>query len=146
MLAMPGVPGIYVHSLLGSGNDIEGMNETGRARSINREKFQIKDLEDQLSVDDGRRSLVFEAYQKILKVRQSEPAFHPQSDARYPIFNKDVFAIERGCGVEKIMCLFNFSDQVRHINLSGYNVDLLTGSNILKPMIKLNPWDVLWLK
>src|SRR5690606_36235726 len=38
MLALAGVPGIYIHSLLGSRNDIEGMHATGRARSINRAK------------------------------------------------------------------------------------------------------------
>lgn len=35
MLALAGLPGIYVHSLVGSSNDQEGVAQTGRARSIN---------------------------------------------------------------------------------------------------------------
>lgn len=39
LFSMIGVPGIYIHSLLGSQNDHEGVKETGRYRSINREKL-----------------------------------------------------------------------------------------------------------
>jgi hypothetical protein len=35
---LPGVPGTYIHSLIGSRNWIEGVNQTGRARTINRGK------------------------------------------------------------------------------------------------------------
>ena len=41
-LCLAGVPGIYFHSLFGSRNYIEGVRETGRFRSINREKLQLK--------------------------------------------------------------------------------------------------------
>ena len=146
MLAMPGVPGIYVHSLLGSGNDIEGMNKTGRARTINREKFVVSALESQMEDPESRRSLVFSAYQKLLAVRQQESAFHPQASASYPIFHDDVFAIERGEGSETILCLFNFADQVRHVTLGGKRLDLISGEKVGVPLISMEPWQVVWLK
>ena len=34
-----GVPAIYIHTILGSLNDYEGLAQTGRNRSINREKL-----------------------------------------------------------------------------------------------------------
>jgi sucrose phosphorylase len=40
MLAMVGVPGIYLHSLFGSRNYAAGVAETGRNRTINREKHR----------------------------------------------------------------------------------------------------------
>ncbi|MFO8150545.1 MAG: sugar phosphorylase, partial [Trueperaceae bacterium] len=49
MLALPGVPGVYVHSLLGSRNDAEALAATGRARSINRGRFQLAALEAELA-------------------------------------------------------------------------------------------------
>ncbi len=38
-LALPGVPAVYIHSLLGSRNWTAGVEETGQARTINREKL-----------------------------------------------------------------------------------------------------------
>ena len=45
MLALAGVPGIYVHSLFGSSNDYIGVEETGRARSINRQTWLRAEIE-----------------------------------------------------------------------------------------------------
>lgn len=44
MMCMPGIPAIYFHSLFGSENFYEGVKETGRLRSINREKVEINKL------------------------------------------------------------------------------------------------------
>ncbi|GIQ61615.1 sucrose phosphorylase [Paenibacillus cisolokensis] len=42
LLSLAGVPGIYVHSLLGSRSDLKGVEATGRYRSINRENCSGK--------------------------------------------------------------------------------------------------------
>ena len=39
MLGLKGIPAFYIHSLLATPNDYEGMRRTGRARSINRRKY-----------------------------------------------------------------------------------------------------------
>ena len=54
-----GVPGIYIHSLLGSRNDHEGVNETGRYRSINREKLNRYELEKEILEEGSLRNLIF---------------------------------------------------------------------------------------
>ncbi|MEP7291918.1 MAG: sugar phosphorylase, partial [Chloroflexota bacterium] len=59
MLAMVGVPGIYLHSLFGSRNFREGVQMTGRNRTINREKLNADDLLDQLSDESSLRHRVF---------------------------------------------------------------------------------------
>jgi glucosylglycerate phosphorylase len=41
MLSLAGLPGIYIHSLFGSSNCVDCVQETGRARSINRQKFDF---------------------------------------------------------------------------------------------------------
>ena len=45
MLAMEGIPGLYVHSLLGTNNDYERMQTTGHKRSINRRQWHLNELE-----------------------------------------------------------------------------------------------------
>ena len=42
ILAMPGVPGIYFHSLVGSKNYHDGVKHSGINRTINREKLRLK--------------------------------------------------------------------------------------------------------
>ena len=46
MLSLLGVPGIYFHSLFGSRGWIEGVKQTGRNRTINREKLQFDKLQN----------------------------------------------------------------------------------------------------
>ncbi len=48
MLALAGMPGIYIHSLVGSSNNHAGVAETGRARTINRQKWQRDELQARL--------------------------------------------------------------------------------------------------
>ncbi|MEC4685054.1 MAG: alpha-amylase family glycosyl hydrolase [Nitrospirota bacterium] len=49
MLALKGVPGIYIHSLLGSRNYYRGVKETGIKRMINREKIPVDVIDRNLS-------------------------------------------------------------------------------------------------
>jgi len=76
MLALKGIPGIYFHSLVGTPNDIEGVKRTGRARSINRRKFDADELHALLAADAPQRH-VLEGYRRLLAVRTRQPAFHP---------------------------------------------------------------------
>ncbi|MCX7426452.1 MAG: sugar phosphorylase, partial [Planctomycetia bacterium] len=44
MLSLRGVPAVYFHSLVATPNDVVGAERTGRARSINRRKFDAAEL------------------------------------------------------------------------------------------------------
>ena len=57
--ALPGVPATYIHSLLGSRNWQEGVQQTGQPRSINREKLNLDQLETELEDPGSFRSKVF---------------------------------------------------------------------------------------
>src|SRR5690554_1950797 len=48
MLALEGIPGFYIHSLLGTSNDYGRMEQTGRFRSINRSQWSLDVLEQEL--------------------------------------------------------------------------------------------------
>ncbi|NBF41265.1 MAG: alpha-amylase, partial [Spirochaetes bacterium] len=96
MLAMAGIPGVYVHSLLGSTNWEEGVEQTGVNRSINREKLDYAALVDEINTEGTLRSAVFEGYRRMLQVRAAEPAFHPAAAQRIVEAGPQVFAVLRG--------------------------------------------------
>ncbi|HEX6384302.1 MAG TPA: sugar phosphorylase, partial [Anaerolineae bacterium] len=77
MLALRGVPGIYFHSLFGSRSWQEGVEQTGRYRSINRQKLMREQLEHELAAPGSLRHRVFYAYLDLLQKRKVRPAFHP---------------------------------------------------------------------
>lgn len=87
MLALRGLPAVYFHSLTGTPNDIEGMQVTGRNRSINRRKFVRSELDDLLADRNGghagrRMRAVFNGYRKLLSRRRELPAMHPDASQR----------------------------------------------------------------
>ena len=79
LLSLQGVPGIYIHSLLGSENYWEGYASSGIKRRINRQKLERAQLERELADPASLRSLVFTGFGKLLKTRRSQPAFHPNA-------------------------------------------------------------------
>jgi sucrose phosphorylase len=79
MLALPGVPAVYFHSLVGSPNDLEAVLETGQNRRINRHKYDRQSLEAVIAQPHGLQRRVFEGYKRLLSVRIAQPAFHPQA-------------------------------------------------------------------
>jgi len=77
MLTLRGVPGIYVHSLLGSENYPAGVKQTGQNRSINREKLSYSEVMQELNTPGTLRNRIFSGFQDMLKIRRQEPSFHP---------------------------------------------------------------------
>ena len=160
MLAMAGVPGIYVHSLLGSRSWHDGVALTGHNRTINRQKLDRASLESELSDPNSLRSQVFGAYSRFLRARSSDPAFHPYGTHRVLSLDDSVLAFLRISpdGESRVLCLHNVSDQTRPVHLcpremellSGAWHDLLAGSTIIVGdaglTLPLLPYAVRWLK
>ena len=76
MLADKGIPGIYIHALLGSRNNLKGVEETGMNRMINRETLSAGKLFGELSNPGSLRYRVLTRFIHLLKVRKEIPAFH----------------------------------------------------------------------
>jgi len=54
ILSLLGIPGIYINSLFGTENYLEGVEKTGQRRTINRKKFQYDKLKEDLANTDSR--------------------------------------------------------------------------------------------
>lgn len=149
MLSIIGVPGIYFHSLFGSRGWVEGVAQTRRNRTINREKLQFDELQNQLSDEASLRFKVFKKFSQLLKVRSSSPAFHPHGTQRILDLHPSVFAVERISPDEKsrALCLHNVSSQIVSFSSNHESaVDLFTGQPLSVKNITLEPYQVLWIK
>lgn len=146
MLALKGMPAVYVHSLLGTSNWDEGVAETGRPRTINRRKFARDDLDSILSAPDSAERKVFDGYQRLLKVRRTQRAFHPDAPQE-PVETDDpgVAAFIRGnCDFgPRVLVAANFSDAPVSIDVdSAFSHDLISGTSA---STEIPPGGIIWL-
>lgn len=108
MLVMPGVPAIYFHSIVGSVNDSAGVKETGRNRSINREKLEYETLLKELKTNE-RRNKVLNIYRDMLKVRTANPEFSPYAGFEVIEQNEALFIVKRSTESSCIFAVFNLT-------------------------------------
>lgn len=149
-LSMPGVPGIYFHSLVGSRNDLEGLSRKGINRAINREKFRVDSVQDELDDGDSLRSRIFREYKKMLSLRQLHPAFNPFGKYSFPVLYPGIFAIRRESrdGSEKILSLHNFTEVSHSITIPDEfkkGVDLFTGEVIESVKVDIAGYQTMWV-
>ena len=111
LIGMAGVPGIYIHSIVGSGNWLEGVEQSGIKRRINREKLDIDKLTAELEHKDSLRNRIYTGMRNMLRVRRSHSAFHPAAAQRILQLAPQVFAFERAAPEEHIYCVVNCSAQ-----------------------------------
>lgn len=161
MLSLAGVPGIYFHSLLGSSNCQSCLEETGRARSLNREKFTVEQVSIMLAGANNRAARILAKYKQLLDLRRTTPAFSPYAHQKILSARPEVFCLfRRDANTQsQLLALINVADRlVAHdldlniINGTGTQTwrDLITGSKF--PVtngvlhIELTPYQVLWLQ
>ncbi len=156
MLALVGVPGIYLHSLFGSRGWRAGVAQTGQHRTINREKLERAALERALNDPTSRRQRIFARLTRLLRVRAGHPAFAPNAEMRVLDVNPALFALQRtGVAGEAVLCLQNVSRQPQTARLDLRNLSATTSRTIVdlctnqmhaeSRTIHLMPFQTLWL-
>jgi sucrose phosphorylase len=151
-LAMPGVPGVYFHSLVGSTSDRDGVRRTGVYRSINREKLNYDYLKEELEEEGSLRHVIYQAYKKLLMLRKSEPAFDPYAKFEVLEIEKGLFAIRKiaNSGNFDILAINNFTNQPICFQLPSYiqedAIELLKNEIILNKEIKIEAYQTMWIK
>ena len=155
-LAFIGVPGIYIHSLLGSRNWNAGVTQTGRLRSINREKLERRAVETALDDPASLRSRVFYPYRALIARRITEKAFHPNGPQQVLNLHPAAVILLRTSpdGSEQIVAIHNVANQSITLDLAGVPLpdtraylDVITGRRIeARAPLELQPYEVVWLK
>lgn len=148
MLAIVGVPAIYLHALFASKNDIELMRETGSARSINRTRLERATLVDTLSRSGSRAARSLDAMLAMLRWRRSSRAFDPASDQAILDTPAGVIGIlRRSANGETARVYVNVSEKSATIapgpatETHGYRyrpTETVGG-------FELGPWGTMWL-
>lgn len=148
LLSFPGVPAVYIQSMLGSRNDYEGVERLGYNRAINRKKYTAGQVDLELNNKQSIRHKIYSRLSEFIAIRRGERAFHPDAQAMFESLDEQILKIVRVAdNGERITALFNFSHNVHTVYekvLSG--VELLSGQAIDGTELTLNPWQVMWIK
>jgi len=112
MLSLQGIPALYIHTLTGTLNDVEGVERSGRLRSINRRRWQLEELALLLESPSTPTHDVFHALHRLLEQRRQEPCFHPNAPQRVLETPPELLAIERGPlrNGRRLLALYNVTD------------------------------------
>lgn len=156
LLALEGIPAFYIHSLLGTRNDTEKVAKTGINRHINRHQWQAAELTKQLDDPTSSHAGILEGLLKLIKLRKSQPAFHPNATQFTLHLGEQVFAFWRQSLDRRnnVFCLHNVSSEEQRIPVTAMNLiatedwfDLISGWELTDetPEIVLSPYQCVWL-
>lgn len=156
MLALEGIPALYIQSLFGSRNDYARLEHTGRARSINRHIWQEEELENCLSDSDSQHYRIFHELKRLIQIRCKQPAFHPNATQFTLHLGTEIFGFWRQSldREQSIFALSNITNKSQTINLADINListddwyDLITGVHFtdLGQQLQLGPYQSVWI-
>jgi sucrose phosphorylase len=156
MLGLEGIPGLYIHSLLGTHNDYDRVRHTGHNRSINRHQWHYPELVAQLGDDSSDHSRVFTALKSLLSIRRKQAAFHPNATQFTLHLGAHLFGFWRQSmdRRQSIFCISNVSSEAQLLFLSDINlidtedwVDLIGGAVFehRDMELQLAPYQTLWI-
>ncbi|GAB1481822.1 hypothetical protein MASR2M78_06370 [Treponema sp.] len=152
LFSMPGIPAVYVHSLLGSRNWREGAIESGINRRINRKKMDFDRLSAELEVQPSLRRSVLDGLRRLAAARSSCPALEPEAELR--VLGRDTHLIsyervntqspsENG---SHLLVIVNLIDEVLSWKLDYSAKDLIGGKSYEKGEIQIEGLQALYLQ
>ena len=169
-LVLKGVPGIYLHGLIGTSNDVDTVIKTKSKRDINRQIISEAALDKELKLPNSKLSQLTQALGKLLENRVRQKAFHPQGSQQILNISDRCFVVLRIApdGKEHILTITNVSNQtcqleipVDYLKLNNsdtaknntqdrtYWYDLIGNRGVRvqqqKIFLALHPYDVAWL-
>ncbi|RPA38345.1 sugar phosphorylase [Shewanella frigidimarina] len=156
MLALEGIPGIYIHSLLGTRNDYQKLANTSHNRAINRHRWDLNQLTEQLNDANSDHSQVLTELTNLINIRTQQIAFHPNATQFTLHLGLQLFGFWRQSRNRKqsIFCISNVSDQITDLRINELNliiaehwVDLLSGQPIedISQTMQLQPYQTVWI-
>lgn len=159
-LVMMGVPGIYLHGLLGSKNDAELVIEEKQTRSINRKNIKRNELINALESRESTTYQVTRQLTRLIRKRIKEPLFHPNACQKILALSDTVFTVMRYAkdSGDYLISVINITDQQQQLtvpigkitsNTQSW-IDLLSHTkfqaNENQLHIQLQPYQIIWLK
>ena len=156
ILAIEGVPAFYFNSLFATKNDEETFASTGVKRNLNRYKWHYSTLVNLIKTNNTIEKNCYETFKKLISIRKTQPAFHPNATQFTLNLDKNIFAVWRQSRDRKqsIFALTNVSSKTIKLNTNKINLiddeqwfDLLSQETKITDdqYIKLMPFQSLWI-
>lgn len=156
MLALEGIPAIYIHSLLGTKNDNEKLERTHHNRSINRHQWDYEELNRLLDMPASHHRRVFAELCRLLRIRRRQPAFHPNATQYTLHLGPNLFAFWRQSmnRDQSIFAINNITGEPQEVSLEAINLigtddwmDLIRGGLVEDRggKLVLGPYQCAWL-
>ncbi|MEL0629929.1 sugar phosphorylase [Psychromonas aquatilis] len=156
MFGLEGIPGVYIHSLLGTKNDYEKVENTQQNRSINRHRWDYDLLKDSLEDETNHHSIVLASLKELLDIRIKQPAFHPNATQFTLHLGLQLFGFWRQSLDRKqsIFSVSNISGHEMELVIQDLNLimtdswfELISGEalNVDAEMMMLAPYQTVWL-
>lgn len=151
LLVFPGVPAIYIQSILGGRNHYDGVRAAGHNRAINRQKYDLQQIEADLAGGNWLRQQVYTRLGQLIQLRRRQPTFHPDNPMTLYESENAVLVLRRhqpesGDG---LLCVFNLSGRSVETQLPVAHTlqDVVSGEKIdgTQP-VKLDAWQFMWLR
>jgi len=144
MMALPGVPALYVHSLLGSRGSPDLVASSGIPRRINRSTLNTEALGAELLDPASRRSRILRAMKRLLRARRGHPAFHPSAPHEVLDTPCEVLGLRRGTDAP-VDAFHNLSRRTVVVQVDRDAHDLIGGRAVPAGEIEIEPFGVAWL-
>lgn len=150
LMSFQGTPAIYIHSLLGTQNDLELVEQTGRTRSINRKIWQLNDIETLLATDSLQRRAL-DGIKHLLNCRNAQPALSPTATQTLLPSPPEAVFLRRQCNEQQLLVVCSVSSESQIIEASALGLapgdyhDLLADKPIrISKATTLEPFEVRW--
>lgn len=138
-MALEGVPAFYIHSMLATPNDHEGVEKSQHNRAINRHRWDYKTLNGKLDDPQSNQRIVLDELKSRITVRSKQAAFHPNATQFTLQLGNQIFgfwrqSIDRS---QSIFALHNMTSETLTIETMALNLiggdewfDLLCGEDV----------------
>lgn len=151
MLAQSGIPLLYSGDEIGQENDYTYHTDEKKredSRYLHRGAFRW-DLEQKCSEKDSCQSQIFDGLRKLEGIRSSHPVFEADADVwTIETWDTSVLAVVRMKDGEKLIALYNFSDQDRVAWIceeDGMYEDLISGRKMEAKGVQIPAFGCFWL-
>jgi len=128
-MGLEGIPAFYIHSLLGTHNDHEGVEKLGHNRAINRKRWHYPELLSLINDSNSQHSQVFEAMKRLIGIRTAQPAFHPNTTQFTLQLGEALFGFWRQSmdRTQSIFAIHNLTDMP--VSISALSLNMIGGEN-----------------
>lgn len=159
-LVLTGVPGVYLHGLLGSENDVAAVQAGGEKRSINRKNLGKAELFDRIEDSTSVTARIVRGFVQMITVRSREPAFHPNAKQQVYDVSPSLLVVGRGSrdNGNHVLTITNVTGAPCTLRLAASQLghrsplwtELLSGKPYETPSgdieVTLPPYGVWWLR